>query len=414
MALHRGDGDVAPGGNGGGGLNGFLDRIIQVQLAGHQQRLGLDGGQRPHRIAAERGLAVHRGVADVVPVIGPGLRDPVIGVEAGPDHHILLRLDPGQHVHRCGELLTHRLRRAGGEHLQHVGAHSPAAGRLRGVVTALERWVEHESASGSVVDGNGPGGGARHRRQRDQAVHHAWVAHAPLQRLHPAHRRAGDGNQMPHAEVVQQTALTFHHVAQGKVRERRAMLRRAGARRRGDAIANGVGADDEQVVGVQPFARPDQVVDPMMVAADGGHHQHSIGLGGVQRAGGHVSDAEVADHLPAFQRQVADAVSFQARLGRRLGVGRSVGDQERHHKRQPGHSHRRVPTLVHWPGRYWPPAEPVNAGHQGRRQGRALCSSSSRTRWAAAIRADCDTRPVTASAIRCSAQTTVRTSPCLE
>ena len=53
-----------------------LPRVEQVLGAGEDQRFGLDRGQRLGGVAVE----ARRG-ADVMPLIGPGLVDPVVGVE---------------------------------------------------------------------------------------------------------------------------------------------------------------------------------------------------------------------------------------------------------------------------------------------------------------------------------------------
>jgi hypothetical protein len=60
------------------------------------------------------------------------------------------------------------------------------------------------------------------------------MADAPLQRLHAAHRRADDGDDMIDAEVLgHQPALRGDHVADQELGELHAWLRRAVARRGG-------------------------------------------------------------------------------------------------------------------------------------------------------------------------------------
>lgn len=79
-----------------------LDRLelgtAQVLGTGEDQGLGLDRRQRLGGVAVEAG----RG-ADVVPVIGPGLVDPTVGVERRHKRRLLL-LHRRQHVSPVLEL----------------------------------------------------------------------------------------------------------------------------------------------------------------------------------------------------------------------------------------------------------------------------------------------------------------------
>src|SRR6266404_8589713 len=90
-------------------LRGFLRfefGVEQILGAGEDQRLRFDRGERLRGVAVESG----RG-ADVVALIGPGLVNPVVGVE-GLQRRGLLRLHPGQGVHAVLELRRIQIRRA--------------------------------------------------------------------------------------------------------------------------------------------------------------------------------------------------------------------------------------------------------------------------------------------------------------
>jgi hypothetical protein len=72
------------------------------------------------------------------------------------------------------------------------------------------------------------------------------------------------------------------------------------------AIADGVGGDDEVLRGIERLAGADEEVQAMVVAADGGDHQDGGGLLRVQRAVRDVRDGEVLDDLAALERELAE------------------------------------------------------------------------------------------------------------
>ena len=85
----------------------------------------------------------------------------------------------------------------------------------------------------------------------------------PLQHLHAAHRAADHREQLLDAQRVEQHGLGADHVADGDHRELQAVGLaggRIGRRRAGGAAAAAehVGADDEEAVGVERPAGPDQ------------------------------------------------------------------------------------------------------------------------------------------------------------
>src|SRR3954451_12764276 len=78
-------------------------------------------------------------------------------------------------------------------------------------------------------------------------VHHLGIAHAPLQRLHAAHRGA-DHRYEADAEMIEQKLLRSDHIADEELRKFYMRLRRRVRRGGGEPIADRVGADDEELV----------------------------------------------------------------------------------------------------------------------------------------------------------------------
>src|SRR5262249_39128693 len=77
MTLQGWDQNVLGARNLLGGLCGFLGRIVEILWGVHEQRRGLDALERLGGVAIESRRRPH-----VVPVIGPCLPNPVVGVEA--------------------------------------------------------------------------------------------------------------------------------------------------------------------------------------------------------------------------------------------------------------------------------------------------------------------------------------------
>ena len=159
------------------------------------------------------------------------------------------------------------------------------------------------------------------------------MAHAPLERLHAAHRRPDDGHHVDDAEVLgEQPVLRLHHVADEELREAHARLRGAGARRGGEAVADGVGRHHEILVRVERLAGADEEVQPVVVAADRSDHQDRVRLLRVQLAVRHIGDGKVLDHIAALELQVAELSDLVGRLvgtvrEREAGGQHDDGDQ---------------------------------------------------------------------------------------
>ena len=158
------------------------------------------------------------------------------------------------------------------------------------------------------------------------------MAHTPLQHLHAPHRGPHDRDDVRDPEVLgQQPVLRGHHVADEEARELHARLLLAVRGRGSQAVADGVGGDDEVLRGIERLAGADEEVQAMVVAADGGDHQHGVGLLRVQRAVRHVRDGEVLDDLAALERELAEPVLLVRRLigpvrKRRQGRQREAGE----------------------------------------------------------------------------------------
>jgi hypothetical protein len=139
--------------------------------------------------------------------------------------------------------------------------------------------------------------------------------HTPLQALHAAHGWSDHGQDMGEAEMLhEQAVLRGDHVADLELGELHARLGAAVARRRGQAVADRIGTDDEIPVGIERLARADHEIQTMVIAADGGDHQNGVGFVGVELAVRHIGNGKVLDHLAAFQREVARAVELVRRL----------------------------------------------------------------------------------------------------
>jgi hypothetical protein len=68
--------------------------------------------------------------------------------------------------------------------------------------------------------------------------------------------------------------------------ERHARLRLAVRRRRTESVADRIGRDDEIAIGIECLTRSDQIIQPVMIAADRRRHQDRIRLRCVERAVG--------------------------------------------------------------------------------------------------------------------------------
>ena len=143
--------------------------------------------------------------------------------------------------------------------------------------------------------------------------------------------------QLVDAEMVDQHRLRAHHVADGDDRQVEPVglagrrIGRGGAGR-AQAAADDVGADDEEAVGVDDLAGPDQHFPPaglagdrvgvgdMLVAGQRMADQHGVGLRRVQRAVGLVGDLERRQQHAGVELQRPVGAEAQHRAGRLVGL----------------------------------------------------------------------------------------------
>ena len=149
-------------------------------------------------------------------------------------------------------------------------------------------------------------GRGRERQRREHAVR---IGRAPLQHLHPAHRAAGDREQLRDAEVIEQHRLRPHHVVDGddgKIKAPRLTRLRVGRGRAGraHAAADHVRANDEIALRVDRPAGADHGLPParlardrmdigdMLIAGERVADQHGVRALRIQRAISLIGDLE--------------------------------------------------------------------------------------------------------------------------
>lgn len=142
----------------------------------------------------------------------------------------------------------------------------------------------------------------------------------PAQRLHAAHRAADHGEQLSHAEMIEQHRLRTNHVADGDDREAHSPgVARGGIDRRrpraAQAAAQHVRADDEIAIGVDRLARPHHPRPPaglagarmgggdMLIAGQGMAHQDRVAAIGREGAICLVADVERRQQPAAVEAQ---------------------------------------------------------------------------------------------------------------
>ena len=180
---------------------------------------------------------------------------------------------------------------------------------------------------------------------------------APEEGLHAAHGTADDGMEAGDAEVADDEALGPDDVTQGDLREEAAVgAARAGIGRertgRALASAEAVHPDDEEAVGVDGLARPDETIPPpwlavggrvapgdVVVAAQGVGDEDRVRLVRQQRAVGLIAQGQAGQFAAELQRErlrgsvilPGDRAEFAewGRLGRTVGHGRNQPSQTR-------------------------------------------------------------------------------------
>ncbi len=152
-----------------------------------------------------------------------------------------------------------------------------------------------------------------------QAFTRWGVAARPFERLHPAHRTAGHCQQLVDAQVIEQVCLRSRHIPDSKHRKIQAVgfacfgVDRARAGRT-LAASDHVGTDDEELIGVEGFARADAVVPPtgglvgkgvvtsqVRVSRQGMLDQDGVAALGVERAVGFIRQRDRPQCLAAVE-----------------------------------------------------------------------------------------------------------------
>ncbi len=217
-----------------------------------------------------------------------------------------------------------------------VGGHArdgeAAIGAFAGrqIVAVAPIGIGHDRLAADLVEGDvlrrvARGGGDRHGGE-----HALGIVRGRFQHLHAAHRAADGAEQLVDAEMVEQTHLGAHHVADGDHRESVApgfagggidLARPGGAH----AAAEHVGADQEIAIGVEHLAWPDDGLPPARLAGDrmgAGHilvtrdrmaDQDRVGSLGVELAVGLIGNGD--------GRQIDAAVETQRRIRPQLEAG---------------------------------------------------------------------------------------------
>lgn len=282
---------------------GFVvgDAEVEVRRAGHEDDMGLDGGQGLREVAAVAGV-----VADVAVV--PGVE---LAVEVGG----------GSRAHAFGPVGAQVGVEVGGAEGGEVeaGAVEVLAQRPAGVDVGEgflgEQGLGAEAALAQVFGGGFQGaeqaavedlvvrGGAAAAGEDEGAFDAVGVQGGPVVGLLGAHGEAVDGGQALDAEAFgEQAALDLDEVGVG---DQSGPVRRVGGAR-GQAVAEHVGDDDEPARGVEDPVGPDEDFHVGVGGAVGAGVEDHVALGGVERAMGLPDHAAVADDA-VLDRKVAGA-----------------------------------------------------------------------------------------------------------
>ncbi len=135
------------------------------------------------------------------------------------------------------------------------------------VLSAHPVRVGHDRLPADFIEGNRLRGEAVRGGDWQHQAHALWIAHHPLQRLHPAHRAADHRAQFVDPKVVDQHPLRVDHVLDGDNGKRqgvRSPCLRIRARGAGGAFAatDDVRADHEVLIRVEGVPGPDHHVPP--------------------------------------------------------------------------------------------------------------------------------------------------------
>ncbi len=185
------------------------------------------------------------------------------------------------------------------------------------VLATVEMRIAQDGVAPDHIKRQRLAGHAGGSRQRDHPAHAFGIARRPGQRLVPAQRATHDCEQLLDPQVIQQSALHLHHVANGDGWEV-APVGLAGGRVEAAgtggaaAAAQQIGADDKEAIGVNGLAGTDRDVPPAVivlfimrghvrVAADGVADQHRVVVRGIQLAVGLVGHRDTSELPAEFQ-----------------------------------------------------------------------------------------------------------------
>ena len=310
------------------GAHQFLRLVAGVEPvrteADHQEarlRLLQGGGQRS--VAVGQVEIVHR-LGDVEVRVGVEAVDELAAAIAQVALHFEIHVEAEAEVllaaQAAAELLAHGIVAHVGDVADHARHGEAARRRLLVVVVAVvEIGVGHDGLAAHFVEGDLLRAVARGGGDGDGADHGLGIGGRPFQRLHAAHRSAGDGEQALDAEesisifcsrtmspmVITGNAMAYGQPVAGLIDDGS-----GGAA----AAAQHVGADHEILVGVEGLAGADHVVPPaglagfgadaggVGVAGEGVQHQDGVGLGGVQLAVGLVGHLHRRERGAVVQR----------------------------------------------------------------------------------------------------------------
>ena len=218
------------------------------------------------------------------------------------------------------ELAAHRLFGKVGDMREHPGDRQPFF-RLFGVIAVIPLCIGHDGFAADPVEGNGLSSDLNGSGDRRHAADHFRIQDRPLTRQHAPHGAADHAKQFFDPEMVYKPFLRPDHIRDRDDRKthpvRLAGVRIDRTRARGTgAAAQNVAADNEIFIGIERTAGSDLGIPPagfavrfrmeprqMRIAGQSMFHQNRIGLVGIERAVGLITDIDAAQRPAAIELQ---------------------------------------------------------------------------------------------------------------